>query len=387
MKLRLSNIKMKHIKQILAKRLTTGQSILALLVISVLTAGIVTGPIALADQFDAQIQAIQTENARKANQKQQLLIEASSFEAAIAQLQSQIDTLEAQIRDNQAKNEALQKQIKAAEEELARQKKLLGENIKAMYLEGDISTLEMLASSRDLGEFVDKQQYRNSVKDKIRNTLDRVTALKLELKSQKEKLDKLIADQKTMQGQLALQRAEQDRLLNLNSEQRAALDSEMQANNSRIAELRQQQAIENAKHFRGVTIIPGHNGRDTYPDVWRNSPQDSMIDSWGMYNRECVSYTAWKVYSTGRYMPYWGGIGNANQWDDNARRMGIPVDTNPRPGDVAIAHWGYYGHAMYVESVNPDGTINISQYNWDFNGTYSEAYNFSTAGLVFIHFQ
>jgi surface antigen len=263
----------------------------------------------------------------------------------------------------------------------------LGENIKAMYLEGDISTLEMLASSRDLGEFVDKQQYRNSVKDKIRNTLDRVTALKLELKSQKEKLDKLIADQKTMQGQLALQRAEQDRLLNLNSEQRAALDSEMQANNSRIAELRQQQAIENAKHFRGVTIIPGHNGRDTYPDVWRNSPQDSMIDSWGMYNRECVSYTAWKVYSTGRYMPYWGGIGNANQWDDNARRMGIPVDTNPRPGDVAIAHWGYYGHAMYVESVNPDGTINISQYNWDFNGTYSEAYNFSTAGLVFIHFQ
>ena len=147
-----------------------------------------------------------------------------------------------------------------------------------------------------------------------------------------------------------------------------------------------QQAAENAKKFRGSQIIAGSNGRDTYPNKWRNIPQDSVVDSWGMYNRECVSYTAWKVYESGRYMPYWGGIGNANQWDDNARRMGIPVDGNPRPGDVAVAHWGYYGHVMYVESVNPNGTINISQYNYDFNGTYSEVYNFPTSGLVFIHF-
>ena len=35
-------------------------------------------------------------------------------------------------------------------------------------------------------------------------------------------------------------------------------------------------------------------------------------------------------------MPRWGNQsrGNANQWDDNARREGIPVDTDPRPGDV-----------------------------------------------------
>ena len=65
---------------------------------------------------------------------------------------------------------------------------------------------------------------------------------------------------------------------------------------------------------------------------------------------------------------------------------GIAVDTNPRPGDVAVSNSGYYGHVMYVESVNPNGTINISQYNWSLNGTYSEAYNLPKAGLVFIHF-
>ena len=85
-------------------------------------------------------------------------------------------------------------------------------------------------------------------------------------------------------------------------------------------------------------------------------------------------------------MPYWGGRGNANQWDDNARSAGIPVDSTPRPGSVAVSNSGYYGHVMWVESVNPNGTINVSQYNWGLDGRYSEAYNLSPAGLVFIHF-
>ena len=108
-------------------------------------------------------------------------------------------------------------------------------------------------------------------------------------------------------------------------------------------------------------------------------------DNWGMYNRECVSYTAFRVAASGRHMPYWGGSGNANQWDDNARAAGIPVDGNPRVGDVAISNAGYYGHAMYVEAVHGDGTISISQYNADWRGTYSTN-RISIGSLVFIHF-
>jgi surface antigen len=105
-----------------------------------------------------------------------------------------------------------------------------------------------------------------------------------------------------------------------------------------------------------------------------------------MYNRECVSYTAFKVAASGRYMPYWGGYGNANQWDDNARAAGIPVDTSPRAGDVAISNRGTYGHAMYVESVNGNGTINISQYNAALDGRYSTRSGMDPSGLYFIHF-
>ncbi len=109
-----------------------------------------------------------------------------------------------------------------------------------------------------------------------------------------------------------------------------------------------------------------------------------------MYNRECVSWTAFKVYSSGRYMPYWGGIGNANQWDNNARAAGIPVDSNPRVGDVAVSHGGTYGHVMYVESVAGDGSIYVSDYNQQYDGLYREywisAETVSKKSLVFIHF-
>jgi surface antigen len=101
-----------------------------------------------------------------------------------------------------------------------------------------------------------------------------------------------------------------------------------------------------------------------------------------MYNRECVSYTAFRVAASGRYVPW--GLGNANQWDDNARARGIPVDSNPRPGDVAISNAGAFGHAMYVESVS-GGTIFVSQYNAALDGRYSTK-TISAAGLVFIHF-
>ena len=69
----------------------------------------------------------------------------------------------------------------------------------------------------------------------------------------------------------------------------------------------------------------------------------------------------------------------------DARAAGIPVDSNPQPGDVAISNSGFYGHAMYVESVNSNGTINISQYNAALDGRYSTN-TISPAGLYFIHF-
>ena len=99
-----------------------------------------------------------------------------------------------------------------------------------------------------------------------------------------------------------------------------------------------------------------------------------------MYNRECVSYVAWKVYQKNGHMPYWGGSGNANQWPGNAQAAHISTGSTPKAKSAGVISAGVYGHIVWVESVNGDGTINISQYNelnaggpgW---GNYSERYN------------
>lgn len=345
---------------------------------------VIAHPLVLADRFDDQINALRAQNNQNSAARAQLGAEAASLADAVFKLQQQIDTLQAQINANQAKSDDLQRQIAAAQAELEQQKAILGENIKTMYLEGQISTLEMLASSKDLSDFVDKQQYRNSVSDKIKSTVQKITDLKLQLAKQQEEVDKLLVDQRAMNVQLDGQRAEQAALLAANEGQQANLSSQIKSNNGQISELRRQQAIENSRYNIGSMKGDPNNGG--YPSVWANAPQDSQIDNWGMYNRECVSFTAWKVWNSGRHMPYWGGIGNANQWDDNARASGIPVDGTPREGDVAISNSGPYGHAMYVESVGGNGTIYVSQYNAALNGQYSEGWRYTT-GLVFIHFQ
>ncbi len=56
-------------------------------------------------------------------------------------------------------------------------------------------------------------------------------------------------------------------------------------------------------------------------------------------------------------------LGNANQWYFNAQRLGLPVGSEPRPGAVGTTTRGALGHVVYVESVNGDGTITISEMN------------------------
>lgn len=361
--------------------------LIALAVISSISFGLASFSIAQADQFDAKIRALNEKNGDLKEEKDQLGAQASSLQELIGKLQSQINAKERQIAAHEKEVTKLKQEIKKAENELKKQRSFLGETIKDMYVEGDISTVEMLASSKNLSDFFDKQQYRESVRSKIKTTVDKINQLKLDLNTRKYKVEKLLTEQKKLREDLLSQQNEKNRLLSLNQSEQNQLSSSLKKNNARIAELRRQQAAANAALFGGVHVVAGSNGRDSYPNMWRNAPQDSMIDSWGMYNRECVSYTAWKVHESGKHMPYWGGRGNANQWDDNARAEGIPVSSKPKAGDVAISNSGFYGHAMYVESVNGNGTINVSQYNWGLDGRYSEAYNLPTGGLVFIRFR
>lgn len=140
-----------------------------------------------------------------------------------------------------------------------------------------------------------------------------------------------------------------------------------------------------ANRSLGGAVVAGDPNHGGYPAAWDNAAQDSRLDSWGMYNRECVSYVAWKVYQTYGFMPYWGGVGNANQWVRDARRADIPTGLTPVVHSVAISMSGYYGHAMWVEKVSGN-MIYVSQYNYDLRGHYSEMW-VDADSFTYIYFQ
>jgi surface antigen len=55
---------------------------------------------------------------------------------------------------------------------------------------------------------------------------------------------------------------------------------------------------------------------------------------------------------------------NASGWDDIARAAGLRVDRSPAAGAIFQTDYGWYGHVGYVESVNADGSVNISERNY-----------------------
>lgn len=363
--------------------LVTKSTLVAAAVVMAMSSVVALGQRVFADKYDDQIKAIEAEIAGYQQQAATLNAQAKTLETELASLASQKATIQAQIDLSQAKYDKLIAKIAQTEKDIADNKDALGQIIADMYVDGSISPLEMLASSNNIGDYVDQQEYRSSIQTSLTDTIDHINTLKRQLEEQKAAVEQVLNDQKIQRDQLAAKEAEQAKLLAETQGQEATYQSLMGQRDSQIDQLRQQQQAEITARLRqtggGGSAVAGDSGRGGYPNNLATAPQDSIVDPWGMYNRECVSYTAWKVYQKNGYMPYWGGVGNANQWPGNARRAGIPTGTQPRAKSVGVISSGVYGHVVWVESVNADGTVNVSQYNeylpgagW---GHYSERYN------------
>src|ERR1700729_1028709 len=130
--------------------------------------GIVGGvAVAHADQFDDQINALQSQNNAAQSVLDSLQLQASSYQDAISKLNSQIASIQQSISDNQAKQAQVEEQIAADQQQVDMKKGQLSATIKAMYIDGQTTTIEELATSKNLSDYVDKEQYRTDVQDQL----------------------------------------------------------------------------------------------------------------------------------------------------------------------------------------------------------------------------
>lgn len=112
----------------------------------------------------------------------------------------------------------------------------------------------------------------------------------------------------------------------------------------------------------GSNDTTGVGKGDDYPAQWRNVAPDSVADSWGYLNTECVSFVGFRLSQMGK--TGFTGLGNAIQWPANS---GLKGQSKPQIGDVAwfnaVQAPGAYGHVAYVAGVNGDD-IYLEEYNY-----------------------
>ena len=102
-------------------------------------------------------------------------------------------------------------------------------------------------------------------------------------------------------------------------------------------------------------------------DDYKYKSSCSGVDPWSYFRCQCTSFVAQRlnervgVKFNNMYKGYnWG---NANTWDEAARKTGVTINGTPKPGCVAQTNAGKAGHVAYVSAVDGDDVI-IEEYNY-----------------------
>jgi len=346
-----------------------------------------------ADSYQDRIDALSAQNSKSQAAIAGLQTQASSYQAIIDGLQSQINTLESSIKDNQTQQASLQQQITTDQQQIDQEKAYLASDVKAMYVDGTPSTLEVLATSKSLSDFVDKQEYRTSVQDKLQETVQKIAALQKELQDKKAQVDQLLSQEKTQQNQLTSDQSQQQTLLNENENQQSAYVAQVQSNNAQIVAIQRERAA-------AIASISGSGGKSAvgskikYKNFWSSGStcgggysycwagfDQRVSDPWGLgYAHECVHFAADWLTRHGHHVPNMAGSGNADQWASHGTVVG-----SPQVGDVAYMPLAPVGHVGIVTAINGDGTYHIEQMNWPVGGYYSEM-DLYPQNITFIRF-
>src|ERR1039458_1903907 len=143
----------------------------------------------------SQISNLNGQNAQTQASINSLQLQSEGYQAAIDTLDAQISSLQAQISSNQAHQASIEQQITANQQEIAIKKGSLADDIKTMYINGSMTTIEELATSKNLSQYVDKQEYQTVVQNQLTGIIQQITALENTLQQQKAQVDQLLTAQ------------------------------------------------------------------------------------------------------------------------------------------------------------------------------------------------
>ena len=339
---------------------------------------------AAADQYDNQIASLTADMAKYQAEANRLSGEEATLANAVAQLSNEKNALQAQINLNQTQSDQLVIKIADTTKQISDNQDALGKTIADLYIDDGTSPIELLASSTNIGDFLNKQEYRSSVKTQLNETIVKVKTLKVQLDGQKVDLDKVLTEQKNAHTSLVAKENEQQNLLNQTQNDESNYQTLIKNSSAAIASAKAAQAALYARqNSTGGYQLVDAGSLGAYG--WNSSscPMSGYLsnggtdgnggDGYGYGCRQCTSYVAWRIAKeTGIYYQ-WGNGGSFASGAINAGYQNL--GRTPQAGSVAVL-LGNPGHVAWVEGVSPDGShVTVSQYNYNYGagwGMYSE---------------
>lgn len=320
---------------------------------------------------------------------------ANSVSEIIEQLDGEIAELNGMIAANEKKIGELNTEIARTEKRLAEEQSALAEILVNMHFESDAEPIRVLAGATSISDLAEKAAREEVVKQEIVASSEKIKVIKADLNEQKEEVERALAANENDRAIVASKKEDQKELLaayEKNADDAAATARYWEKQLQSLAWTPPSNTTGFGSRWYGTS--------NTYP-YRDNCPQDNVqYSAFGGAVCQCTSYASYKAEQKWGIVNTWHGhaASYASATGYYVPNSGAYTYVNSSPAANTIAIWpatseSIYGHVAWVESVNADGSINISEYNvnWPSIGCYLGDYcsrnGVGSAGVSFMHFE
>ena len=411
------NIGGNHLKKRLLTVLVTG---------TVLSLGALA-PSVNAQDFDSQIETVNSSIANINEKKSAVNSTIDTLAKELSDVQTKIDTTQAKKAEVQEAIETLKTEIAKLEKVIAERNTRLEEQARSVQTNGARSYLDFLLNAESLSDAVSRIGVVMDLMGANRELMQQQAEDKKQVESKEEAQQEKLAEQEVAEKELASLQTELNDtfsknkvlLANLSQEElaeiakRDGLVAEKEAFQKRLAEEKakaEAEAARIAEASRQALAAQASQSQTTATQTSYEAPAPAAAASTaststassststpaaqtqtssytytagggfpavdpsfraslnGGYFGQCTYYVFNRMAQVGTPIGH-SMMGNAAEWPSYARSYGYSVSHSPSAGSAIVFQQGLagadptYGHVAFVEAVNADGSLYISEMN------------------------